>query len=66
MTKLSITEETIEMLPSRETLSWGSSFHFGDNLAVVLASNSSTAGNVNTIGGLAFSVASQTINVTQK
>jgi hypothetical protein len=64
MMKLSITDETIEMLPSRETLSWGS-FHFGDNLASVVASNTSLALNAGSVFAIANSAAVQTITVNQ-
>jgi hypothetical protein len=61
-TELSITEleaETVQMLPSRETL------FFNTNWANVVASNSSMALNAASLGSVAASNATQTINVTQ-
>ncbi|WP_229232085.1 hypothetical protein [Sinomonas cyclohexanicum] len=63
MTKLSISEETIELLPTRETLAW--SFHWGSNVALVLASNSSTAANLGSVFAIANSTAVQNIGVSQ-
>ncbi|BCT75324.1 hypothetical protein SCMU_11660 [Sinomonas cyclohexanicum] len=61
---MDLTAETVELLPSRDTLGWGS-VHFGDNLALVLASNSSTAVNFLSIGAFANSGAMQNIGVSQ-
>lgn len=61
-TELSITEleaESVQMLPSRETL------YFNTNWANVLASNSSTALNAASFNSLASSAAYQSVNVSQ-
>lgn len=62
MTKLTLTElaaESVELLPSRDTL------FFNINLAQVVASNSSLALNAVTWGSLANSQAGQWISVSQ-
>jgi len=61
-TELSITEleaETVQMLPSRETL------FFNTNWANVVASNSSMALNAASLNSLANSAAYQSIQVSQ-
>lgn len=60
---LSIAEldtELTELLPTRETLSWGNT-----NWANVFASNSSMALNAGSLGSVANSAAYQAITVTQ-
>ena len=60
---LSIAEldsEHTELLPTRETLSWGNT-----NLANVFASNSSMALNAASLHSLAISSAYQSVTVTQ-
>jgi hypothetical protein len=52
--------QTADLLPERETLSWGST-----NFAALYASNSSLALNAASYGSNATSTASQTINVWQ-
>ncbi|HKU11075.1 hypothetical protein [Sinomonas terrae] len=62
MTKLTMTDlaaETVELLPSRETLV------FDLNWTGILASNSSVALNAVTLGSVANSAAGQFITVTQ-
>jgi hypothetical protein len=61
-TEITITEleaETVELLPSRETL------YFNSNWASVVASNSSTALNAASVQAIANSAAYQAINVNQ-
>ncbi len=61
-TEISITEleaESVQMLPSRETL------FFNTNWANVVASNSSMALNAASLNSLANSAAYQSINVSQ-
>lgn len=52
--------ERTDLLPTRETLSWGNT-----NWASVVASNSSLALNAASWGSMANSAAYQSINVTQ-
>ncbi|MDQ4489100.1 hypothetical protein RBS60_02670 [Sinomonas sp. ASV486] len=62
MTKLTLTElaaESVELLPSRDTLLWDG------NLTAILASNLSLAANVGTVGSSASSLAVQWISVNQ-
>lgn len=65
MRNLTIAEletETTELLPTRETLTFG----FGNNnWAAIYASNSSLALNAASLGSLASSAAVQTVVVTQ-
>ena len=62
MIKLTITElsaETVELLPSRETLLWDM------NTALIAAQNASYAVNAGTVFSAANSTAVQSISVTQ-
>ncbi|ASN51352.1 hypothetical protein [Sinomonas sp. R1AF57] len=59
-----VTAETIELLPARHTLGL-TSFHLGNNFALVLAANSSTAVNDTSALAAALSAASQTVTVSQ-
>lgn len=62
MTKLTLTElaaESVELLPSRETLAWDT------NMAVIMASNMSIAANVASLCSTANSTAVQLIAVHQ-
>lgn len=62
--ELTITElasEHVELLPTRETLSWGGNTNF----ASIYASNSSLALNAASLFSVANSAAAQTIVVTQ-
>lgn len=64
LTMHELATESVELLPSRETLHWGHlSFNF--NSATVMASNSSMALNVVTLGSLATSGAVQNIVIGQ-
>ena len=61
--ELTLTEldgQTADLLPERETLSWGSS-----NFAGILASNTSVALNAASYGSSATSTANQSISVWQ-
>jgi hypothetical protein len=61
-TELTITEletESVQLLPSRETL------YFNANWANVLASNSSMALNAGSFNSIANSAAWQSVNVSQ-
>jgi hypothetical protein len=54
--------EHIELLPTRETLTFG---YGNNNWAAIVANNSSLAVNAASLGSLASSAAVQTIFVTQ-
>lgn len=61
MQHLTITEldaESVELLPTRETLFW-------DNWSAIYATNSSVALNAATVASAAYSAAVQTIVVSQ-
>ena len=65
MRELNITEleaEHTELLPTRETLTFG---YGNNNWAAIVANNSSLALNAASLGSLATSAAVQTIVVTQ-
>lgn len=66
MTKITITEltaETVELLPSRDTLFFNT--YSSTNLAAVYAQNSSLALNAGSLWSSANSIAAQSIAVVQ-